>query len=189
LGTPSFPHLFIKLTFIDGGKMRISRLSLDMQGFQIVSTTNGQIIGRVEDLLINMQNLKIAAAVTSKGGLFDSKIEAVQRKDILVWGDDVILVSDSDVIYHQNNIKGFEEWESAADQINGKDVLNTDGDKIAELNDVVVDSTGHIVGYDLSKVFIEGPIGESKRIHVNATQALGDNALIIDTAKLYAWEM
>lgn len=169
--------------------MRISRLSLDMQGFQIISTTNGRIIGQVEDLLINMKDLKISAAVTSRGGLFASKAEAIQRKDILVWGEDVILVSDSDVIYDQNNIKGFEEWESAADQIKGKDVLNTDGDKIAELNDIVVDSTGHVVGYDLSKVFIEGPIEESKRIHVNATQALGADALIIDTAKLYAWEM
>ena len=169
--------------------MRISRLSLDMQGFQIVSTTNGKIIGQVKDLMIDMNDLKIAAAVTSKGGLFDSKIEAIQRKDIPVWGEDVILVSDSDVIYDQENISGFKEWESAADQIKGKDVINTAGDKIAELNDVVVDSTGHIVGYDLSKVFIEGPVEESKRIHVNATQALGADALIIDTTNLYAWEM
>lgn len=169
--------------------MRISRLSLDMQGFQIISATNGRILGKVEDLLINMKDLKVAGIVTSKGGLFDSKVEAIQRKDIQVWGEDVILVSDPEVIYPQDNIDGFEEWSSAADQIKGRDVLNTDGEKIAELNDVVVDSIGHIVGYDLSKVFIEGPIEESKRIHVNATQAFGADALIIDTANLYAWEM
>lgn len=169
--------------------MRISRLSLDMQGFQIISTTNGKIIGQVKDLLIDMKDLKIAAAVTSKGGLFDSKIEAIQRKDILVWGEDVILVSVSDVINDQDNILGFKEWESAADQIKGKDVINTAGDKIAELNDVVIDSSGQIVGYDLSKVFIEGPVEESKRIQVNTTQALGADALIIDTTNLYAWEM
>ena len=169
--------------------MRISRLSLDMQGFQIISTTNGQIIGRVEDLMIDMNDLKIAGAVISKSGIFGGKIEAIQRKDILVWGEDVILVRDSDVIYDQDNIEGFDMWASSADQIKGKGVLNTEGEKIAELNDVVVDSSGHVVGYDLSKVFIEGPVGESKRIHVNATQALGDDALIIDAAKLYAWEM
>lgn len=169
--------------------MRISRLSLDMQGFQIVSTTNGQIIGQVEDLLINMKELKVAAAVTSKGGLFDSKIEAIQRKDIQVWGEDVILVKDPEVIHAQDHIDGFEEWASAADQIKGKDVLNTDGEKIAEISDVIIDSIGHIVGYDLSKVLIEGPVKESKRIHVNATQALGIDALIIDTTNLYAWEM
>lgn len=169
--------------------MRISRLSLDIRGFQIISSTNGRIIGQVEDLLIDMKDLKIAAAVTSKGSIFGSKIEAIQRKDILVWGEEVILVRDPEVIYAQDNIDGFEEWASAADQIKGKDVLNTDGEKIAELNDVVVDSIGHIVGYDLSKVFIEGPVKESKRIHVNATQAFGADALIIDTANLYAWEM
>ena len=169
--------------------MRISRLSLDMQGFQIISTTNGRILGKVEDLLINMKDLKVAGVVTSKGGLLDSKIEAIQRKDVQVWGEDVILVSDPEVIYPQDNIDGFEAWASAADQIKGKEVLNTDGEKIAELDDVVVDSIGHIVGYDLSKVFIEGPVKESKRIHVNATQALGIDALIINTANLYAWEM
>jgi hypothetical protein len=61
----------------------------------------------------------------------------------------------------------------------------TKGEKVAELNDVVIDSIGHIVGYDLSSVFIEGPIADSKRIHVNATQAMGADALIIDTSKLY----
>lgn len=169
--------------------MRISRLSLDMQGFQIISSTNGQIIGQVEDLMINMNELKIAAVVTSKGSLFSSKIDAIQRKDILVWGEDVILVRDPEVVHAQDNIEDFEEWAFAADQINGKDVLNTDGEKIAELNDVIVDSIGHIVGYDLSNVFIEGPVKDSKRIHVNATQALGIDALIIESENLYAWEM
>jgi hypothetical protein len=35
---------------------------------------------------------------------------------------------------------------------------------------------------------IEGPIEETKRIHANTTQAIGKDALIIETDKLYRWE-
>jgi hypothetical protein len=48
----------------------------------------------------------------------------------------------------------------------------------------VIDSEGNIVGYDLGKVFIQGPIAQSKRISVEATYALGADVLVIDQGKL-----
>lgn len=169
--------------------MRISRISQDIKGFQVVSASNGQVIGKVEDVLVDLKKLQVAAIVTSKGNLLKSTIEAIPREEIQVWGEDLILVNDTDVIQKQEDLNGFEEWESALDQIKGKNVLNTNGEQIAELNDIVIDSIANIVGYDLSNVLIEGPVADTKRIHVNATEAFGVDALIIDSAKLYAWEM
>jgi len=169
--------------------MRISRLSKDVKGFQIISSSNGKDIGQVEDVLVDLDELQVAAIVTSTGNLLDSTINAIPREDIQVWGEDVILVRDSDVIQERDQLNGSEQWESLDNQLQGKNVLNTKGERIAELNDVVIDVDGSIVGYDLSKVFIEGPIADSKRIHVDTTEVLGTDALIIDTSKLYQWEL
>ena len=169
--------------------MRISRLSKDLKGFQIISATDGQVIGKVEDVYIDLNNLHVAAIATSTGGLLTSKVEAIPRMDIKVWGEDVILAEDPNVIKEGKSILGFEEWESISNQIKSKDVLNTKGEKIAELNDVVIDSKANIVGYDLSNVLIDGPVAESKRINVNATKSLGPDALIIDMSNLLKWEI
>lgn len=167
--------------------MRISRLTQDIIGFQIISVKNGESIGKVEDVLVDSKNLELAGVVTFKGNLLDSTIKAIPRKDIQVWGQDVILVSDSDLICEQNQLEGFENMESVDEDIKGKNVLNTKGEQIAELDDVVIDSNARIVGYHLSKVFMEGPVADTKRIHVKTTEVLGADALIIDTSKLYRW--
>lgn len=169
--------------------MKISRLSNDLKGFQIISATNGQIIAKVEDVFIDLKKLRVAAIATSTGGLLTSKVEAIHRNDIKVWGEDVILADDPNVIKEGKSIQGFEEWESISKQIKSKDVLNTKGEKIAELNDLVIDSDANIVGYDLSTVLMDGPVADSKRINVNATKVLGPDALIIDTSKILKWEI
>lgn len=169
--------------------MRISRLSNEIKGFQIISASNGQIIGRVEDVLIDPKMRQVAAIVTFKGNLLDSTIEAIPREDVQVWGEDVILTDNPNVIFKQDKLTGIEEWESASDKINGKDVLETQGQKIGVLNDVVIDSNAQVIGYDLSEVFLEGSVADSKRIHMNTTEAFGPDALIVDKSKLYQWEL
>jgi uncharacterized protein YrrD len=170
-------------------RMRISRITQDMKGFQVISATDGQVIGKVEDVYIDLKNLHVAAIATSTGGILSSKVEAIPRKDIKVWGEDVILVDDPNVILDHKKIKGFDEWDSVLDHVKNKDVLNTKGEQIATLNDVVIDSDANIVGYDLSNVLMDGPVSKSKRINVNATKAFGPDALIIDTSKILKWEI
>jgi uncharacterized protein YrrD len=169
--------------------MRISRLTNAIQGYQIISTSNGRVIGEVEDLLIDPKKLEVAAVITSSGNLLDPTIKAISREDILVWGEDFILASDPDIIHELDTLEGSKEWQTVTGEINGKGVLNTKEEKIAELNDVVINSEAQIVGYDLSKVFIDGPVKKSKRIHVNTTQEFGKDALIVDASKLYQWEI
>jgi uncharacterized protein YrrD len=53
-------------------RMRISRLSKDLKGFQIISATDGQVIGKVEDVYIDLNNLHVAAIATSTRGLLTS---------------------------------------------------------------------------------------------------------------------
>jgi uncharacterized protein YrrD len=169
--------------------MRISRLSQEVKGFQVISVTNGEIIAEVQDVMIDLNNLQVAAVVTSKGNILKTKLELIVRDDVQVWGEDVILVSEPDVIHDEEELKGAGNWESSIEKVSGKKVIDTNGDQIGELNDVVIDSEAKILGYDLSSISLEGPVADTKRIHVNTTQAMGADALIIDTTKLYQWEM
>jgi hypothetical protein len=50
----------------------------------------------------------------------------------------------------------------------------------------LIDNRGRLVGYDLSKVDISGPIAKSKRIGVEATHALGPDVLVVGENKLAA---
>jgi uncharacterized protein YrrD len=48
---------------------------------------------------------------------------------------------------------------------------------------VIIDNHGHIRGYELSQVFIEGPLAEQKRITADATHSLGKDVLIVNTVQ------
>jgi uncharacterized protein YrrD len=169
--------------------MEVNRPAQSIQGFQVISITNGEVIGKVEDVLIDLKKRHVAAIVTSKGSLLRRKVTAISREAVQVWGQDVILVTGPDVIQSGEKMQGFAEWESAGSQVKGKNVLSAKGERVGELKDVIIDNDAMVVGYALSKVLIEGPVQESKRIHANATQTLGADALIVDTTKLYDWNM
>ena len=97
--------------------MNISRLAQEIYGFQIISLSDGQILGKVDDLLVDLKERHIAAIVTSKGSVLRRKIEAVPRKSIQVWGQEVILVVDPDVIIPEDRLSGFEEWQLLSSQV------------------------------------------------------------------------
>jgi uncharacterized protein YrrD len=172
-----------------GNQVRISRRTQDIRGFEIISSSNGEIIGELEDVYVDLEKRQIAAIVTTKRNPLVRSLKVVHRDDIKVWGEDVILVSGPDVVQNAEKLNSGQNWELAGEKMKGKDILNTKGDKIAELGDVIIDSKGLVLGYDLSEVSIEGPIQKTKRVHIDATQAFGKDALIIDVEKLYNWEI
>ncbi len=164
-------------------------LSRELHGKSIVSVTNGQIIAKVEDVMLDPGALRVAALVTSESGLgrmlkFDRKTEAIPGSEVQVWGQDVVLVSRPDVITNIEELPGSDQWVSVSEKIKGRDVISADGTRIGQLNDVVIDLQGQLVGYDLGRVFVQGPPAQSKRIGVEATRSLGQDVLIVDMAEI-----
>jgi uncharacterized protein YrrD len=163
--------------------MSIIFLSQELNGRPIVSASNGQIIAKVLDILIAPENgPQVAALATSKGSLLKREIEAIPVNEVLVWGQDVILVSGPDVIAREDALPGSQEWLSVSDQVRGREVYSINGTHVGELNDVVMNTQGHLIAYDLAQVSVEGPIAESKRIPIEATQSLGQDVFIVSFA-------
>lgn len=157
-------------------------LSQDFIGNPIIDEATGQVIAKVEDVLIDPNVAQVAALVTSKGNLFERQIEAIPRQEVRVWGQDAILVGRPDVISNIEELAGSGMWLSISDRVKGHEVVSSLGTRLGELNDVVVNAEGQLVAYHLGQVFVEGPLAESKRIPADTTQSFGPDVLIVNYA-------
>jgi uncharacterized protein YrrD len=118
--------------------------------------------------------------------LLSRTTKVVPASAVQVWGEDIILVSGPDIFVNRDALPCHDQCLSVVNQINGREVVGQDGTRIGVLNDVLIDNRGHLVGYDLSRVDITGPVAKSKRIGMEATHALGPDVLVVDESKLAA---
>jgi uncharacterized protein YrrD len=152
-----------------------------LTGKPIISVTNGQRIGAVEDLLIDPSELKVAAIVTSKGNLIKREVKAIPATEVQVWRMDAILVSQPDVVAREDKLPDLDKWQSISEHIKGRYVVSVNGTRIGQLDDVQIDTAGRIVAYYLAQVVVQGPVAQSRQIPVEATRSLGKEVLVVDT--------
>jgi len=168
--------------------MSTTCLTQELQGKPVISVTNGAIIAKVLDVLVDPGALCVAAAITSKGSALkrQREIEVIPADEVQVWGQDAILVKRSDVIVKDSELPGREKWLSVSGQIKGHDVIGGDGTRVGQLNDVVIDVNGQFVAYDLVQPFVYGddPAQKMKQIPSAATSVLGQDVLIVVMAQL-----
>ena len=150
-----------------------------LEGNPVISVSNGQKIGKVEDILIDADALRAAAVVTSGGNLLNREIHAIPAASVEVWGLDACLVKQPDVVLKGEELDRNSQWLSVSDDIRGYEVVAEDGTRIGTLGDVVLDGEGQVMGYEMADVAIEGRVAVAKWIDVKATQSLGPDVLIV----------
>jgi uncharacterized protein YrrD len=121
----------------------------------------------------------VAAAITSKSTLLSREIEAIPAEQVEVWGQDAILTKQPDVIVKEEELGDCDGWLSASDDIRGYDVVGEDGTRIGALGDVVLDTQGQIMGYEMAEVATEGRVAVANWIDAKATRSLGPDVLIV----------
>jgi uncharacterized protein YrrD len=156
----------------------------DLIGKPIVTMNHGEIIGKAKDVLIDPSTYEIAALVLPATKMFSKDTMVVPRPVIHVLGQDVILVKSNEATVRDNTLRGVASLLAVTKQMKGRQVATEKGTKVGILNDILVDDNGKIVGYDLSKVFIEGPIAKSKRIPFRITRSIGPDLIIVDSKQL-----
>jgi uncharacterized protein YrrD len=152
-------------------------------GSPLIVVTNGEMIGKVKDIEIDPSALRAVAVVTSTGTLLHRETEGVLAENVNVWGQDAILVKQPDVIVTEDRLDSRDGWMSA-DDLNHFDVVGEDGRRVGKLKDVVIDTHGQIMGYELAQVAIEGRIAAANYIDVKATHSLGRDVLVIKSEYL-----
>jgi sporulation protein YlmC with PRC-barrel domain len=164
--------------------MEIIRLSAELKDKPIVSMVNGKFIAKVKDVLIDPTTRTVSAVIFEEGSILSRQTRIIPASAVNVWGVDIILISSAEAVVSKEELPCHEQCLSVSSQLKGRSVVTQDGKQIGELNDVVIDDHGVVVGYDLAKVLIEGPVAKSKRIGVDATHALGPDVLVIDQTRL-----
>jgi uncharacterized protein YrrD len=162
-----------------GNEMSNHNASRKLIGNPVIGITNGEMLAKVEDLQVDPNSLKAAAAITSKGSLLNREIEAIPAEQVEVWGQDAILAKQLDVIVKEDETDNRDGWLSASDDIRGYEVVAEDGTRIGTLGDVVLDNQGQIMGYEMAEVAVEGRVAVADWIDVKATLSLGPDVLIV----------
>ena len=156
----------------------------ELIGKPIVTLNRGEIIGKAKDVLIDPSTFEIAALVLPASSMFSKETMVVPRPVIHILGRDVILVKSNEATVRDDTLRGVASLLAVTKQMKGRQIATEKGTKVGILNDILVDDDGKIVGYDLSRVFIKGPIAESKRIPFRVTRSIGPDLIIVDSKQL-----
>ncbi len=158
----------------------------DLIGKPIVTMNHGEIIGKVKDVLIDPTMFRVSALVLPPSKMFSKESLVVPRTVIHVFGRDVILVKSNEAMVRDNTLHSVASLLAVVRQMKGRPIATEKGVKVGILNDILIDDDGKIVGYDLSKVFIEGPVAQSKRVPFRVTRSIGRDLIIVDSKQLEA---
>ena len=139
------------------------RLGKDLTGKPIFSITDGQNLGTVKDVYFDNDLTIITGIFTGTEGLLKRKSLMIPSSQVSVYGIDAVLVNDNNVIVQEDANEDASSWVRLS-KLKGRDVDTPGGTKVATIGDVVLGEQGNVVGFTLSKVFVEGPIAQQGQI-------------------------
>ena len=96
-------------------------------------------------------------------GLLKRKALLIPRDSVVVFGVDAVLVKNNDVIVEGSDLPESDIWLRLS-KLKGREVDTPGGTKVGALGDVILGEEGHVTGFALAKVFVEGPIAEQGSI-------------------------
>jgi uncharacterized protein YrrD len=138
----------------------------------LVSITDGKMIGEIKDFFFDEDAQQMSAVLVDQKGLLHPKSLVVERQDIQVFGVDVWLVRDSEVVREFSSGEEDTRLNRMQDML-GREVTTEGGTKIGTIGDVWLDPQVNVIGFGLDKVFVKGPLAEKKFIPRAAVIDLG----------------
>lgn len=161
------------------------RAGKDLIGKPIISITDGRLLGAVKDLYLNDQLYWLTGIHVGTEGLLKRKNYLIPRDSIVVFGIDAVLVKNSEVVTESKELVESETWPRLS-KLKGRDVDTPGGTKVGTVGDIIIGEEGHITGFALAKVFVEGPIAEQGQVPREALIDTGqeDGVMTIDLPKV-----
>lgn len=161
------------------------RNSKDLIGKSVVSIDEGRLIGTVRDVYLDPNLDWLAGVHLGKEGLISRRSLLIPREDIVVFGVDFVLSRSDDVVTDDKNLPASERW-VRLDKLQGREVDTTGGTRVGVIGDAILDEEARIIGFTLSRVYVEGPIAESRTIYQEAIVDNGqeDGTMTVDLAKV-----
>jgi len=160
------------------------RLGKELIGKPIYSISDGRHLGGVKDLYMDQACETLMGLYLGSEGLFSRKANIILIENVMVLGVDAVLVNESDVITDSNERPEVSGW-LRREELQGRNVDTPGGTKVGTVGDILLDEKAHISGFTLARVFVEGPLAESRRVSKQAVVDVGatDEVMTLDLAK------
>ncbi len=157
------------------------RLSKDLVSKSVVSIDEGRIVGQVKDVYFSADLSKMIGIFLGKEGLIRRKSLLIPVDAVVVFGIDAVLVKTASALTDDRMLTEATKWVRLHD-LEGRDVDTPGGTRVGTIGDVILDEEGRISAFYLSRVLVEGPLAESKKIDRRAMidTGQGDGVLTID---------
>ena len=161
------------------------RFSKDLTGKPIFSMDDGRNLGVVRDVYLDKALAWLAGVHLGKEGLISRKALVIPREAIAVLGVDAILAKSADAVTDDKELAEIDNW-LRLEKLQGRQVDTPGGTKVGTVGDVMLDEDARIVGFSLSRVYVEGPIAENPIVMRDAVLDIGgdDDAMTIDLSKV-----
>lgn len=142
----------------------------------LISLNEGRIIGTVKAILFtpdwkavvgvslnaekapNWSAQGLAASLGAQR-LFNVKTSLILQSDITLFGLDALLVRQTGVIIDSAQASEFNIWQKP-DDLKGRAIETPGGTKIGTLGDVIINSRGKVLGFQLSQWLIQGTLAQ-----------------------------
>ena len=147
--------------------------SRELSNKPLISITDGKKVGEVKDVYLDQDMRQVAAVFLGKEGLINRKTLMIDRSAVQVYGVDVWLVSNSNTVQGSGDIPGSETF-ILVGELRGREIQTEGGTKIAVIADVILDNEGRVLGFDLGKVYAQGPLADRKAIAREVILTLGN---------------
>ncbi len=146
----------------------------DLLRKQLIQSSTGNIIGHVEDLLLDIDHDRLVAFITTSPRWL-REAHVVPWSTVRVIGDVILVQADVE----PTPISEFPEWKALLGRkirVSGTTVVSDDGQRIGTVGELLIDTSGAVKGYMITHGFLG-----SERHFVAAAdiEALGSDALII----------
>ncbi len=157
------------------------RNSKDLIGKSVVSIDEGRLLGSVRDVYLSTDLSSLAGLHLGKEGLISRRSLLIPREAVAVFGVDYVLARNSDVVTDDKKMPESASW-LRLDKLQGREVDTTGGTRVGVIGDAILDDEARIIGFSLSRVYVEGPVAESRTIYQTAIIDHGqaDGAMTVD---------
>lgn len=160
------------------------RKSSDLLNKPVVSMDNGTLLGAVKDVYFDPNLEVISGLHLGSEGLIKRKYLFIEASEIVLLGQDVILVRRADAVQDSETNVAYRDWQRR-EVLLGRSIETSGGTVVAALGDIILGSQGEVSAVALTKAQIDSPVAEAGYIKRDAVIKAGgeEPVIVVDLAK------
>ena len=158
----------------------------DLVGRTVVSSETGDRLGRVADVLLQAHSDRALGLVIG-GGVFGGE-HVLPIGDVQTFGGDAVVARSARGVLDakQWHARGIDAARSSA--LRHRRVLTTGGRMLGEIDDVLLDDSGVVKAFDVSRPGFGGLVHHHSRLPQGSQVTIGDDAVLVSEAAAEAME-